>query len=78
MRPEAHRAFTDPKRVELLSKLYEAENDKIVLDTVTTPMYHQHLPMLAEHELINWSTENRNVVKKGKRFSELEPLFEVY
>lgn len=77
MQAQVHKALSNPKRIEIVSKLYQAEGNSIELDTVTIPMYHQHLPMLDEHDFIKWDVENKHIVKTGTRFDELKPLLEI-
>lgn len=38
---------------------------------------HCHLPMLADGDLIEWYRED-NVVAKGPRFDDIEPLLELF
>lgn len=49
--------------------------DDVDLKMVVVQMYHHHLPMLVEKDLVEWSPEE-GVVRRGPAFDSLRPLLE--
>lgn len=52
------------------------DNPKSVTDEADLSMYHQHLPKLENHGVIQWDKETHEV-KKGPKFVEIRPLLEL-
>ena len=78
-----------PYRRRILTRLHErnprdeaefspdalaVEDDEVEL--LAIELHHKHLPKLAEAEFVDWDRE-ANVVTRGPRFHEIEPLIEL-
>lgn len=54
----------------------ELEVDPEEADFLPLELHHRHLPKLAEAGFVDWNHEE-NVVRRGPRFDEVEPLIEL-
>jgi len=55
--------------ITTLERRLNQENDRI-------PLYHTHVPKLANAEYITWDNET-DTISKGPKFSEVEPLVQL-
>lgn len=81
-------ALADEHRRELLAALMEENGQPIQtpedvqlgrepLDDLQIELYHNHLPRLEEAGFIEWE-KDRDVVTKGPKFGQLEPVLELF
>lgn len=84
---EMLRALAHTERRRILMDLLTDEGPLHVMDTPyadgdghperhLTTLWHQHLPLLTKHRLIEWDPESGRVWR-GARFSEARPLIEL-
>lgn len=61
------------RRIQVPEAIADAEDD---LDDLRVRLYHHHLPVLADEGLIEWDRDEE-VVARGPRFDEYEPVLEL-
>lgn len=84
-RDDAHRVLASSRRREILNALtgrdrieYPDEitfRDHVDLDEIRVMMHHSHLPMLAEHEYIEWDPDAQEIAR-GPNFENIRPLLQ--
>lgn len=85
---ELFEVLSHPHRRRILTSLNDRnprEEDEFILSELVTEdeieeestgFFHNHLPKLDEAGFIDWDRE-RHVVRRGPRFTEIEPLIEL-